>query len=87
MKSIDIFTHILYNKNTANFFAVLEIPERWRLLPPEPEESAVFFFLRNLSEGGDSMDYITFEQLLLFSGFVLSLISTIFVILSFYKKK
>ena len=33
------------------------------------------------------MDYITFEQLLLFSGFVLSLISTIFVILSFYKKK
>lgn len=87
MKSIDIFTHILYNKNTANFFAVLETPERWRLLPPEPEESAFFFFLRNLSEGGDSMDYITFEQLLLFSGFVLSLISTIFVILSFYKKK
>ena len=33
------------------------------------------------------MDYITFEQLMLFSGFVLSLILTIFVILSFYKKK
>lgn len=33
------------------------------------------------------MDYITFEQLLLFSGFVLSLITTIIAILSFTNKK
>ena len=33
------------------------------------------------------MDYITFEQLLQFSGFVLSLISTIFVIITFTNKK
>ena len=37
--------------------------------------------------GGDSMNYITFEQLMQFSGVVLSLITTIFVILSFNKKK
>ncbi len=33
------------------------------------------------------MNYITFEQLMQFSGVVLSLISTIFIILSFNKKK
>ena len=37
--------------------------------------------------GGDSMNYITFEQLMQFSGVVLSLVTTIFVILSFNKKK
>ena len=53
----------------------------------EPEESIFLFFLRISFGGGDSMNYITFEQLMQFSGVVLSLVTTIFVILSFNKKK
>ena len=40
-----------------------------------------------LSEGGDGMGYITLADLLQFSAFVLSLITTILAILSFINKK
>ena len=40
-----------------------------------------------LSEGGDDMGYITLADLLQFSAFVLSLITTILAILSFINKK
>ena len=33
------------------------------------------------------MDYITFEQLMQFSGFVLALVTTIIAVLSFTSKK
>ena len=46
-----------------------------------------FFLPPKQSEGGDKMGYITLADLLQFSAFVLSLISTAVIVLTFINKK
>ena len=64
----------------------LETPNGWRLLLSFPEGAKHFLLLPLTMGGGDTMEYITFEQLLLFSGFVLALVQCIIAIVNTKKK-